>query len=131
MASDLTKGSVMGPLVRFTVPLVLGNLFQLTYNAADSIMVGQFVGKDALAAVGAAAPVMNIIMFLVAGACLGAGIAERRGRRRLHAALDPHGHLGIASDQLGMTVARAAEIRIRIHRRILLSILRKNSNNSL
>ncbi len=74
MASDLTKGSVMGPLVRFTVPLVLGNLFQLTYNAADSIMVGQFVGKDALAAVGAAAPVMNIIMFLVAGACLGAGV---------------------------------------------------------
>ena len=58
----------------FTIPLILGNLFQLTYNAADSIMVGRFVGKEALAAVGAAAPVMNIVTFLVVGACVGAGV---------------------------------------------------------
>lgn len=74
MTNDLTKGPVAGPLVKFTIPLILGNLFQLTYNAADSIMVGQFVGKNALAAVGAAAPVMNILTFLVAGGCLGAGV---------------------------------------------------------
>ena len=52
MTKDLTKGKIMPLLVGFTIPLVLGNLFQLTYNAVDSIIVGQFVGKEALAAVG-------------------------------------------------------------------------------
>ena len=70
----MTKGPVVRPLVRFTLPLVLANVFQLTYNAADAIIVGRFVGKEALAAVGAAGPVVNIITFLVVGACLGAGV---------------------------------------------------------
>ena len=52
MTKDLTTGKIMPILVKFTVPLVLGNLFQLTYNAVDSIIVGHFVGKEALAAVG-------------------------------------------------------------------------------
>ena len=51
MTKDLTTGKIMSILVNFTVPLVLGNLFQLTYNAVDSIIVGHFVGKEALAAV--------------------------------------------------------------------------------
>ena len=51
MTNDLTTGKIMPILVNFTVPLVLGNLFQLTYNAVDSIIVGHFVGKEALAAV--------------------------------------------------------------------------------
>lgn len=74
MATDMTKGPVMRPLVRFTLPLVLANVFQLTYNAADAVIVGRFVGKEALAAVGAAGPMVNIITFLVVGACLGAGV---------------------------------------------------------
>lgn len=74
MAMNMTQGPVLGPLVRFTVPLVLGNIFQLTYNAADSVMVGRLVGTQALAAVGVAGPVMNIMTFLVVGACLGAGV---------------------------------------------------------
>ena len=52
MTKDMTTGAITPLLVDFTVPLVLGNLFQLTYNAADSIIVGKFVGEDALAAVG-------------------------------------------------------------------------------
>ena len=52
MTKDLTTGKIMPILVKFTIPLVLGNLFQLTYNAVDSIIVGHFVGKGALAAVG-------------------------------------------------------------------------------
>ena len=52
MTKDLTTGKIMPLLVNFTIPLVLGNLFQLTYNAVDSIIVGHFVGKGALAAVG-------------------------------------------------------------------------------
>ena len=46
MTKDMTTGKIMPMLVQFTVPLVLGNLFQLTYNAADSIIVGHFVGKE-------------------------------------------------------------------------------------
>ena len=48
MTKDLTTGKIMPILVNFTVPLVLGNLFQLTYNAVDSIIVGHFVGIEAL-----------------------------------------------------------------------------------
>ena len=48
MTKDLTTGKIMPILGNFTVPLVLGNLFQLTYNAVDSIIVGHFVGKEAL-----------------------------------------------------------------------------------
>lgn len=48
MTQDMTQGKIMPMLVHFTIPLVLGNLFQLTYNAVDSIIVGHFVGKEAL-----------------------------------------------------------------------------------
>ena len=48
MTKDMTTGKIMPMLVQFTVPLVLGNLFQLTYNAVDSIIVGHFVGKERL-----------------------------------------------------------------------------------
>ena len=65
MTKDLTTGKIMPILVNFTVPLVLGNLFQLTYNAMDSIIVGHFVGKEALAAVGICNPISTLmILFL-------------------------------------------------------------------
>ncbi len=53
---------------------MLGNLFQLTYNAADSIIVGKFVGEDALAAVGTSNPLMTLAILFINGMCLGAGI---------------------------------------------------------
>ena len=43
---DMTQGKILLPLVSFTIPLVLGNLFQLTYNAADSVIVGKYVGEQ-------------------------------------------------------------------------------------
>jgi len=70
----MTKGNISKHLVKFTVPLVLGNIFQLSYNAIDSIFVGRFVGKNALAAVGTANPIMNIIMFFIVGITLGASV---------------------------------------------------------
>ena len=70
----MTSGNISKHLIKFAVPLVLGNLFQLTYNAADSIIVGKFVGTKALAAVGTANPVMNIMIFFVIGICLGASV---------------------------------------------------------
>ncbi len=74
MTKDLTKGKIMPLLVGFTIPLVLGNLFQLTYNAVDSIIVGQFVGKEALAAVGICNPVMTLMILFLNGLCMGASI---------------------------------------------------------
>jgi putative MATE family efflux protein len=74
LITDMTKGSIPKHLVSFAVPLILGNFFQLTYNAADSIIVGRFVGTDALAAVGTANPIMNIVMFFIIGICMGASV---------------------------------------------------------
>lgn len=70
----MTKGKLFPILIRFTIPLVLGNLLQLTYNAVDSIIVGRYVGKDALAAVGTSNPLLTLIILFVQGICLGAGI---------------------------------------------------------
>ena len=61
-------------LVKFTIPLVLGNLFQLTYNAVDSIIVGHFVGKGALAAVGICNPITTLMILFLNGLCMGASI---------------------------------------------------------
>ena len=74
MTKDLTTGKSMPILVNFTVPLVLGNLFQLTYNAVDSIIVGHFVGKEALAAVGICNPVSTLMILFLNGLCMGASI---------------------------------------------------------
>ena len=74
MTKDMTTGPITPLLVNFTIPLVLGNLFQLTYNAVDSIIVGKFVGEDALAAVGTSNPLMTLAILFINGVCLGAGI---------------------------------------------------------
>ena len=71
---DMTRGDISSQLIRFSIPLVLGNLFQLTYNAVDSIVVGRFAGEEALAAVGTAGPVMNIVILGITGICIGASV---------------------------------------------------------
>ena len=74
MRTDFTEGKITPELVKFTVPLVLGNIFQLLYNTADSIVVGRFVGRDALAAVGTSNPLMTLVILFMNGITLGAGI---------------------------------------------------------
>ncbi len=74
MTTDMTKGRILPLIVKFTIPLVLGNLLQLTYNAADSIIVGRFIGDDALAAVGTGNPLITLILLFVQGICLGASV---------------------------------------------------------
>lgn len=71
---DFTSGRTYPQLITYAIPLILGNFFQLTYNAVDSIILGRYAGKECLAAVGVANPVMNIMIFLIVGICLGAGI---------------------------------------------------------
>lgn len=74
MTKDMTKGAMLPIIVRFTIPLILGNLLQLTYNAIDGIIVGQYVGKEALAAVGTGNPLVTLMILFLQGICLGAGI---------------------------------------------------------
>lgn len=71
---DMTRGAIAPQIIHFTLPLIIGNFFVLTYNAADSIIVGRFIGANALAALGAASPVMNIMLFLIIGICLGMSV---------------------------------------------------------
>ncbi|MBQ7774834.1 MAG: MATE family efflux transporter [Lachnospiraceae bacterium] len=72
--TDMTVGSPAAHIVKFTLPLLLGNLFQQLYNMVDSIVVGNFVGADALAAVGACGS-MNFLFFsLSSGLAIGIGI---------------------------------------------------------
>lgn len=73
-AVNMTEGGITGHLLRYSVPLVLGNLFQLTYNAVDSMIAGRFIGRDALAAEGMAGPVMNLVILGISGICIGAGV---------------------------------------------------------
>lgn len=71
---DMTVGAPRGHLFRHALPLILGNLLQLSYNAVDTIIAGRFIGQDALAAEGIAAPVMNLLILAISGLCIGAGI---------------------------------------------------------
>ncbi len=71
---DMTEGAPWKRIVEFSIPLLIGNIAQQFYNTADSIIVGRYVGDNALAAVGSAGPVLNILLVLFVGVATGAGI---------------------------------------------------------
>ena len=73
-AQDMTVGKPLSNLIAFSVPLLIGNLAQQLYNTADSIIVGQYVGDSALAAVGTSGPILNLLLLLFMGISTGAGI---------------------------------------------------------
>ena len=73
MNGDLTKGPVMKSMLLFAVPMILGNLLQQCYNVADTLIVGQFLGSDALAAVGSAFTLMTFLTSILLGLCMGSG----------------------------------------------------------
>lgn len=60
---DLTKGNIAVQVLLFSLPLMLGNVFQMLYNTVDSIVVGNFVGTQALAAVGSTTMIVNLFVF--------------------------------------------------------------------
>lgn len=74
MAKDMTTGKITPLLISFTIPLVMGNVFQLLYNAVDSIIVGRYVGEEALAAVGTSNPLVTLMILFISGLCMGAGV---------------------------------------------------------
>ena len=70
----MTEGSIWKSILLFSVPLILGNMLQQLYNTADSIIVGNFVGTRALAAVGATGAFVNLLVGLFVGLCSGVGV---------------------------------------------------------
>ena len=71
---DMTEGSPWKKIVFFTVPMLVGNIAQQLYNTVDSVVVGNYVGDNALAAVGSAGPILNLLIVLFVGISVGAGI---------------------------------------------------------
>ena len=71
MEYNLTEGSITGKLLKFAFPLMIGNLLQQCYNIADTLIVGRFLGADALAAVGSAYTLMVFLTSIILGLCMG------------------------------------------------------------
>ena len=72
-SSDLTCGPITKSMLRFALPMILGNLLQQFYNVADTLIVGQFLGADALAAVGSSYTLMTFLTSILLGLCMGSG----------------------------------------------------------
>ena len=71
MNKDLTRGPVMRSMLWFALPMILGNLLQQCYNIADTLIVGRFLGKTALAAVGSCVALVGIFVNLIVGLSVG------------------------------------------------------------
>lgn len=73
MTVNLTEGSVAKKMMLFSLPLMAGNLLQQCYNIADTLIVGRFIGANALAAVGSAYTLMTFLTSIILGLCMGSG----------------------------------------------------------
>lgn len=74
----MTEGPIWKNILLFALPLLLGNLFQQLYNAVDSIVVGNYIGSNALASVGSSAPLINLLVGFFSGLATGAGVVISR-----------------------------------------------------
>lgn len=72
--SDMTEGNISGHLIRFALPLLLGNVFQQLYNTVDTWVVGNYVSNEAFSAVGTVAPIVNMLIGAFSGLASGAGV---------------------------------------------------------
>ncbi len=107
---DLTTGSPLGRLVRFSIPLLLGNLAQQMYSTVDAIVVGRHVGDEGLAAVGSTMPVIHMLLILFMAVSTGASIlvSQNFGARayeRLNRVIGNAIVLIVASSLLIMSIA--------------------------
>ncbi|MBQ1742237.1 MAG: polysaccharide biosynthesis C-terminal domain-containing protein, partial [Oscillospiraceae bacterium] len=92
-ARDMTSGPILRQLVLFALPLMLGNVFQMLYNTVDSVIVGNFVSKQALAAIGSTTMITNMMVFFFNGFSVGAGVVighyfGAREMDKLHRAIE-------------------------------------------
>ena len=91
-ARSMTEGPILRQLVAFALPLMLGNVFQMLYNTVDSVIVGNFVSKQALAAIGSTTVIVNMLVFFFNGFSIGAGVVigqhfGARNMEKLHRAI--------------------------------------------
>lgn len=110
---DMTSGNVYGLLIRFAVPLLLGNLFQQLYNTVDTWVVGNYVGKEAFSAVGTVNPILNMLIGFFMGLSTGAGVvisqyygAKQEGKvsDTVHTALVMTAVLGVLFTAIGVSM---------------------------
>lgn len=73
MNLDMTQGSSIKSMLRFALPMILGNLLQQCYNIADTLIVGRCLGPNALAAVGSSFTLMTFLTSILLGLCMGSG----------------------------------------------------------
>ena len=108
---DMTEGNVYGLLIRFAVPLLLGNLFQQLYNTVDTWVVGNYVGKEAFSAVGTVNPIINMLIGTFMGLSIGAGVVisqyygakqEDKVSETVHTALVLTAILGVLFTAIGI-----------------------------
>ena len=105
----MTEGSISGKMLRFALPVFIGNLFQQLYNIADALIVGNFVGNDALAAVSATGNLVFLLISFFAGVSMGAGVVISRyfGARdmeKMHLAIHTSVAFNLATG-LALTIA--------------------------
>ena len=83
---DLTKGTIFKKLILFALPMILGNLLQQIYNIVDTLIVGRFVGNEALASVGSAYSLMIFLTSIIIGLCMGSGayFSEDYGKKNFN-----------------------------------------------
>ena len=70
---NLTEGPIFQNIIKFSLPMIAGNLLQQVYNLADTLIVGRFIGPDALASVGSSYTLMIFITSVIIGLCMGSG----------------------------------------------------------
>ena len=90
---DMSEGSIVWQIIWFSLPLMFGNIFQMLYNTVDVIVVGNFVGKEALAAVGSTTTIVNMFVFFFNGFSVGAGVLishyfGAKDEKNLHIAIE-------------------------------------------
>ena len=72
---DFTNGNITSKLMLFALPMIAGNILQQCYNIADTLIVGRWLGRDALAAVGSSFSLMTFLTSIILGLCMGSGVA--------------------------------------------------------
>ena len=109
----MTEGSIVRHILEFAIPMAVGLMFQQLYNAVDSVVVGQYVSKQALAAVGSTGNIINMLVGLCNGLSVGAGvvISQRFGAKdydklheAVHTTLCVTFILGVIATAVGMSI---------------------------
>ena len=110
---DMTVGKPWKNIALFTIPMIIGNIAQQLYNTVDSIVVGKFVGDNALAAVGSASPILNLLLVLFIGISVGTSVMVSqyfgaRDREQLSGTIGCCITLTVIASLFVMTVGTAA-----------------------